>query len=114
DKQQAAVHEQQQQAVGVWQCRLQVATGCRCTAVHEQQQQVAMHVLQWISSSSRLYSAWAAAVVDGQQQQAVGVWQCRLLVAAGCRCASVHEQQQLHQAKMHVQQCMSSHRSNRL
>ncbi|KAJ9519347.1 hypothetical protein QJQ45_023139, partial [Haematococcus lacustris] len=59
-------------------------------------------------------SAWAAAVVDGQQQQAVGVWQCRLLVAAGCRCASVHEQQQLHQAKMHVQQCMSSRRSNRL
>ncbi|KAJ9530662.1 hypothetical protein QJQ45_014812 [Haematococcus lacustris] len=54
DKQQAAVHEQQQQAVGVWQCWLQVATGCRCTAVHEQQQQVAMHVLQWISSSSRL------------------------------------------------------------
>ncbi|KAJ9506991.1 hypothetical protein QJQ45_016665, partial [Haematococcus lacustris] len=54
DKQQAAVHEQQQQAVGVWQCRLQVATGCRCAAVHEQQQQVAVHVLQWISSSSRL------------------------------------------------------------
>ncbi|KAJ9512991.1 hypothetical protein QJQ45_029211 [Haematococcus lacustris] len=55
-----------------------------------------------------------AVAVDGQQQQAVGVSQCRLQVAAGCRCASVHEQQQHHQAKVHVLQCMSSRSCNRL
>ncbi|GFH29611.1 hypothetical protein HaLaN_28300, partial [Haematococcus lacustris] len=48
--------------------------------------------------------ARTAAGVDGQQQQAVGVWQCRLQVAAGCRCAAVHEQKQ--QAAVHVLQCI--------
>ncbi|KAJ9507828.1 hypothetical protein QJQ45_019275 [Haematococcus lacustris] len=104
----AAVHEQHSMHDAA-------AAGCSaCVLVHEQQQQQAVVHEQQCMGSSKLSSAWAAAVVDGQQQQAVGVWQCRLLVAAGCRCASVHEQQQLHQAKMHVQQCMSSHRSNRL
>ncbi|KAJ9533195.1 hypothetical protein QJQ45_018302 [Haematococcus lacustris] len=42
----------QQQAIGVWQCMLQVAAGCRCVVVHEQQQQAAVHVLQRMSSSS--------------------------------------------------------------
>ncbi|KAJ9534455.1 hypothetical protein QJQ45_016174 [Haematococcus lacustris] len=41
------------QAAGVWQCRLQVAAGCRCASVHEQQQ-AAVQVLQCMSSSSRL------------------------------------------------------------
>ncbi|KAJ9528465.1 hypothetical protein QJQ45_020354 [Haematococcus lacustris] len=42
--------------VGVWQCSLQVAAGCRFAAVHVQQQQAAVHVLQCMSSSSsRLY-----------------------------------------------------------
>ncbi|KAJ9504733.1 hypothetical protein QJQ45_025124 [Haematococcus lacustris] len=31
--------------------------------------------------------------------------------AAGCRCASVHEQQQQHQASVHVLQCMRSSNS---
>ncbi|KAJ9526705.1 hypothetical protein QJQ45_017531 [Haematococcus lacustris] len=41
------------QAAGVWQCRLQVAAGCRCASMHEQQQ-AAVQVLQCMSSSSRL------------------------------------------------------------
>ncbi|KAJ9531896.1 hypothetical protein QJQ45_021993 [Haematococcus lacustris] len=53
-------------------------------------------------------SARTAAAVDGQQHEAVGVWQCRLQVAPGCRCASVHEQQQQQQAVMHDQQCKDS------
>ncbi|KAJ9528709.1 hypothetical protein QJQ45_020594 [Haematococcus lacustris] len=44
--------QQQREAVGVWQCRLQVASGCRCAAVHEQQQQAAVHVFECMSSNS--------------------------------------------------------------
>ncbi|KAJ9515369.1 hypothetical protein QJQ45_016358 [Haematococcus lacustris] len=73
----ATVDGQQQQPVGVWQCRLQVAAGCRCAAVHEQQQQDAVHVFQCMSIGS-----WEAAA------------SCKCVavqVATGCRCASVHE-----------------------
>ncbi|GFH21388.1 hypothetical protein HaLaN_18684, partial [Haematococcus lacustris] len=62
----AAGHEQQQQEVAVHEQQQQEAAG------HGQQQEAARH----------------------GQQQAVGVWQCMVLVAAGYRGAAAHEQQQ--------------------
>ncbi|KAJ9528669.1 hypothetical protein QJQ45_020550 [Haematococcus lacustris] len=54
--------------VGVWQCSLQVAAGCRFAAVHVQQQQAAVHVLQCMAAAAAgciNWSVWTSIYRNG-------------------------------------------------